>query len=62
MIIDCHVCDMRETKACDDCVVSALVGEDGILDLADAEQSAIESMSRVGLVAPIRLVVNERRG
>ena len=59
MIIDCQTCDMRETSTCDDCVVSALVGEDGILELAEAEQSAIESMSRVGLVAPIRLVVNE---
>lgn len=59
MIIDCQMCDMRETNACDDCVVSALVGVDGILELAEAEQSAIESMSRVGLVAPIRLIVNE---
>ena len=56
MIIDCQTCDMRETHACDDCVVSALVGEDGILELVDAERSAIESMSRVGLVSPIRLV------
>ncbi len=51
---------MRETNACDDCVVSALVGDDGILELIEAEQTAIESMSRVGLVAPIRLVVNEQ--
>jgi hypothetical protein len=56
VIIDCQTCDMRETNACDDCVVSALVGDDGILELIDAEQSAIESMSRVGLVSPIRLV------
>ncbi len=60
MIIDCQTCDMRETNACDDCVVSALVGDDGILELIEAEQTAIESMSRVGLVAPIRLVVNEK--
>ena len=56
VIIDCQTCDMRETNACDDCVVSALVGEDGILELVDAEQTALESMSRVGLVSPIRLV------
>jgi len=56
MIIDCGTCDMRETRACDDCVVSALVGADGILELAAAEQRAIESMGRVGLVSPIRLV------
>ncbi len=59
MIIDCQTCDMRETAACDDCVVSALVGPNGILELADAEQAAIDSMSRVGLVSPIRLVTNE---
>ncbi len=64
MIIDCHTCDMRETKACTDCVVSVLVSEDGILELAEAEQAAIESMSRVGLVAPIRLIrdVNRAEG
>lgn len=64
MIIDCHTCDMRETNACDDCVVSALVGENGILELAEAEQAAIDSMSKVGLVSPIRLVpglTDERR-
>jgi hypothetical protein len=47
---------MRATKTCDDCVVSALVGDNGILELAEAEQAAIDSMSRVGLVPPIRLV------
>ncbi|RLE11590.1 MAG: hypothetical protein DRJ28_10455 [Actinobacteria bacterium] len=56
MIIDCGTCDMRATRACDDCVVSALVGHNGILELAEAEQAAIESMSKVGLVQPIRLV------
>jgi hypothetical protein len=62
MIIDCNTCDMRETSACNDCVVSVLVGENGILELADAEQEAIDSMSRVGLVSPIRLVVNDSGG
>lgn len=60
MIIDCNTCDMRETSACNDCVVSVLVGDNGILELAEAEQAAIASMSRVGLVSPIRLVVNDR--
>jgi hypothetical protein len=60
MIIDCNTCDMRETSACNDCVVSVLVGDNGILELAEAEQAAIDSMSRVGLVSPIRLVVNDR--
>ncbi len=52
---------MRETNACDDCVVSALVADNGILELVEAEQAALESMSRVGLIAPIRLVEYEDR-
>jgi hypothetical protein len=47
---------MFETDACTDCVVGALVGHDGILELADTERHAIEALSRVGLISPIRLV------
>ena len=61
MIIDCQTCEMRETNVCDDCVVSALVGDNGILELMEAEQAALDSMSKVGLIAPIRLVGNEGR-
>jgi hypothetical protein len=61
MIIDCQTCEMRETKACDDCVVSALVGDNGILELIEAEQAALDSMSKVGLIAPIRLVTYQGR-
>ncbi|MEN8040339.1 MAG: hypothetical protein ABFR95_02445 [Actinomycetota bacterium] len=59
MIIDCGTCHMAETNACSDCIVSALVDEDGILELAEAERVAIYSMSRVGLVSPIRLVSDD---
>lgn len=54
MIIDCDTCDMRNTRTCDDCIVTALVGEHGILDLADDERLAIESMSTIGLVPQLR--------
>ncbi len=54
MIIDCETCDMRHTRTCDDCIVTALVGDHGILDLADDERSAIEEMSKIGLVSEIR--------
>lgn len=47
---------MRETEACGDCVVSALIGDGEILALAEQEKQAIEEMSRVGLISPIRLV------
>lgn len=56
MIIDCDKCTMLETDACTDCVVGALVGHTGILELADTERHAIEALSRVGLISPIRLV------
>jgi len=55
MIIDCETCDMRHTRTCDDCIVTALDGDHGILDLAEDERLAIEEMSRIGLVSPIRL-------
>ena len=47
---------MSGTEACKDCVVEALVGHDGILELADTERNAIDALSRVGLISPIRLV------
>lgn len=55
MIIDCNTCDMRATRACDDCIVTALLGENGVLELAEDERSAIEELSSVGLVSPLRL-------
>jgi hypothetical protein len=56
MIIDCNTCDMQHTKTCDDCIVTALLGDDGILELAEEEKTAIDELSKVGLIAPIRLV------
>ncbi len=56
MIIDCDTCDMQHTTTCDDCIVTVLVGRDGILELADDAKAAIDELSKVGLIAPIRLV------
>lgn len=61
MIIDCGDCSEQHTEACNDCVVTALVGEGGILELAKAERAAIDELSRVGLVAPIRLTPRRQR-
>ncbi|MCB1246507.1 MAG: hypothetical protein KDB69_04515 [Acidimicrobiia bacterium] len=61
MIIECETSDMRATRACDDCIVTALLGDQGVLDLADDERRAIDELSRVGLVSPLRLrVVDDR--
>jgi hypothetical protein len=60
MIIDCSRCVARDSDACGDCVVTALSGPGGVLELADEERSAIEAMSAIGLVSPIRLVEDRR--
>ena len=60
MIIDCASCEMRDI-ACDDCVVSALLGggADTELELDDAEQRALDTLADQGLVPPLRLVLPE---
>ncbi len=60
MLIDCDDCAMRGTSACDDCVVTFLVG-DRPVDLTDAQAEAIHNLSEAGLVPDLRLIRNERR-
>ncbi|MDX1448451.1 MAG: hypothetical protein R3246_05250 [Acidimicrobiia bacterium] len=57
MLIDCDRCSMRDTSACDDCVVGVLlsIGE-GPLDFDDAERRALDTLSDAGLVPRLRLV------
>jgi hypothetical protein len=55
VIIDCDSCEVRGL-ACDDCVVSALLGgPPGEID--DAEAAALDALAGSGLVPPLRLVV-----
>lgn len=56
MIIDCDTCVVAETNACDDCIVTALCAPGAVLELGNDERAAIDAMSEIGLVAPIRLV------
>ncbi len=51
---------MLDTSACDDCVVTALLG-DGPVELDESEATAISSLADEGLVPPLRLVPAERR-
>jgi hypothetical protein len=53
MIIDCDGCQMRDL-ACDDCVVTFLLGPPGAL--GSAEQSALAVLADGGLVPPLRMV------
>lgn len=55
MIIDCDTCEVRNI-ACDDCVVSALLGGPPG-EIADDEAAALEALAESGLVPPLRLVV-----
>ncbi|MEQ8841247.1 MAG: hypothetical protein RIB98_09720 [Acidimicrobiales bacterium] len=54
--IDCAVCEVRDTDACDDCVVSYLVGhEAGTPVVLDAEEKrAVELLADAGLVPASR--------
>ncbi len=60
MIIDCGSCVARHTTACRDCLVTALLGDTGVIELGDDEHAAIDAMASAGLIAPIRLVIDVR--
>ena len=55
MIIDCDGCRMRDTNACDDCVVSVLIGG-GPMALDGDETAALGNLAEAGLVPRLRLV------
>ena len=58
MVIDCDECVMEGTAACDDCVVSFLVGRkpgDAVVFDA-AEERAVALLQHEGLVPRLRLV------
>ncbi|HEX9848832.1 MAG TPA: hypothetical protein VGB33_10495 [Acidimicrobiia bacterium] len=51
---------MRDTSACDDCVVTYLLGG-GPVDISDSQAEAIANLAEEGLVPKLRLVPAERR-
>jgi len=56
LTIDCDRCALRETAACDDCVVTFLLGrepDDAVVIDAD-EARAIRMLERAGLVPSLR--------
>ena len=60
--VDCSSCIARG-PACDDCVISVLLGapERGV-DLDGAEQAALSALADSGLVPPLRLIPGARAG
>lgn len=57
MLIDCDDCAMQHSSACDDCVVTFILGSDsGPLDIDAAESEALCNLASEGLVPKLRLV------
>ncbi len=58
--VDCEACVARG-PACQDCVISVLLGAPGEgVDLDAAEQAALSALAGSGLVPPLRLVPGAR--
>lgn len=55
--IDCDSCVMRGL-ACDDCVVTVLLGPPPELAFDDDERRALDILAAGGLVPPLRMVVS----
>jgi hypothetical protein len=51
---------MRDTSACDDCVVTFLL-DGGPLELDESESEALRNLAGEGLVPRLRLVPVERK-
>ncbi len=55
MLIDCDDCDVRGL-ACDDCVITALLGTSDCVEIDDGERQALQVLADGGVVPPLRLV------
>ena len=56
MLIDCDGCAMRDL-ACDDCVVTVLLGgPPGVVEVDEGEQAALAALADSGLVPRLQLV------
>ncbi len=60
MLIDCSQCAMEHTSACDDCVVTFLLGT-GPVDLSETESEAVANLAEVGLIPHLRLVPRDKQ-
>jgi hypothetical protein len=55
MVVDCDSCEVRG-KACQDCVISVLLGSPPCVELDSSEQRAIDVLAGAGLVPKLRLI------
>jgi hypothetical protein len=54
MIIDCDRCEVRDV-ACDDCVVTALLGTETGEEFGGETLTALKVLADGGLVSPLRM-------
>lgn len=63
MLIDCDDCAMQHSSACDECVVTFILGaEPGPLQIDDSEHDALINLASEGLVPRLRLVNRRDEG
>ena len=55
MLIDCDTCTMRAI-ACEDCVVTVILGRPPALEFDDAESQALAVLADGGLIPHLRLL------
>jgi hypothetical protein len=60
MLIDCETCEMRDI-ACDDCVISVLLGSPPQVEIEDETTAALRHLADGGLVPPLRHTLPRRR-
>lgn len=60
MLIDCEQCAMKDTSACEDCLVTCLL-DAGPLEVGDSFVTAVENLAHEGLVSELRHIPARRR-
>lgn len=64
MLIDCDECVMQHTTACEDCLVTMVIGvtsHPATVEFDEEEQAAVEHLADVGLIPQLRLVPRNHR-
>lgn len=62
-VIDCGTCAMRDTGACADCVVGAILDRpEGAVVFDAAEERAIRTMATAGLLPLVRYTPESEAG
>ena len=55
MLIDCDDCAVRDLQ-CGDCVMTVLLGSQGVYDVDPSEQLALQALAEGGLLPRLQMV------